>query len=316
MNRNYLTKRPDAISLMVVSGHLIVVLSPVYAAAAMGPGWHLALWWLLFGVSMNGILNLMHECAHSHVFKNRKWSDGLGKRFVAPLVFADFDAYRRRHWDHHKFIGREGETKDTYLIDIRGINLITAFARCAVMAEAARKFLKQKVGRATDSRAARNWIVDLSIFQLVFSGSLILTARAFTADGRWATAVFHAASAYVVVYLYGLMSLTVLMASLRAIAEHQVYDAASVRSGYAALRNFTCNPLSRYLMGAYGFGEHYTHHREPAIPYYHLQAATVEMAQADSSLRPEKGYFTVLSEIFVARRVVNADVAGDTAADH
>lgn len=302
MDTKYLTKRSDALSLLVVSSHLILVVSPVYAAAAMGPGWHTILWWFLFGVSMNGILNLMHECAHTHVFRDRKWSDVLGKRVVAPLVFADFDAYRRRHWDHHKFIGQEGETKDTYLIDIRGTGLLKAVARCALMAEAGRKFFKQKVGRDADARAGRRWLVDLAIFQLVFGGSLVLAARAFNSDSGWATAVYHAAWAYAIVYLYGLMSLTVFMASLRAIAEHQVYDDASVRAGYAALRNFTCNPLSRFLMGAYGFGEHYTHHRAPAVPYYRLQAATAEMAQQDPSLRPTKDYFKVLAEILTQRR--------------
>ena len=298
MNTNYLAKRSDAMSLLVVSSHLIVVVGPVYAAAALGPGWHTVVWWLLFGLSMNGILNLMHECAHTHVFKDRKWSDVLAKRVVAPLVFADFDAYRRRHWDHHKFIGEEGETKDAYLIDIRGVGLVKAFARCALMVEAARKFFNQKLGRDADPRAGRKWLIDLAIFQLVFSISLLLTARAFNGDSGWGTAVYYAAVAYIVVYLYGLMSLTVFMASLRAIAEHQVYDTSSARAGYAALRNFSCNPLSRFLMGAYGFGEHYTHHRAPAIPYYRLRAATAEMAQQDRSLRPEKDYFTVLAEIF------------------
>lgn len=302
MNTKYLAKRSDATSLMVVTSHLILVVSPVYAAAAMGPGWDTVLWWLLFGASMNGILNLMHECAHTHVFKDRTWSDILGKRVIAPLVFADFDAYRRRHWDHHKFIGQEGETKDAYLIDIRGVGVLKALARCALMAEAARKFLKQKVGRDAGATAGRRWLLDLAIFQIVFGGSLVLTARLFTAGSGWTTAVYNAAWAYGVVYLYGLMSLTVFMASLRAVAEHQVYDDGSARAGYAALRNFTCTPLSRFLMGAYGFGEHYTHHRAPAVPYYQLRAATADMAQDDPSLRPQKDYFRVIAEILTQDR--------------
>lgn len=297
MNPTYLTKRSDVVSLLVIGGHLLLVVSPIYAAAAMGPGWNTILWWFLFGVSMNGILNLMHECAHTHAFKNRRWSDALGKHIIAPMVFADFDAYRRRHWDHHKFIGHEGETKDTYLIDIRGMSLLKAFFRCAVMVEAARKFLKQKVGGAADAPPATAFLLNLLIFQLIFSVSLLLTARAFNADSGWGTAIIYSGAAYAIVYLYGLMSLTVFMASLRAIAEHQTYDEGSARSGYAALRNFTCNPLSRFLMGAYGFGEHYTHHRAPAIPYYRLPAATADMAQQDPSLRPEKDYFQVLFEI-------------------
>src|SRR5262245_57649316 len=34
-------------------------------------------------------------------------------------------------------------------------------------------------------------------------------------------------------------------------------------------------------MGCYGFGEHYTHHQIPGIPYYHLKATVLEAAQSD-----------------------------------
>jgi fatty acid desaturase len=105
------------------------------------------------------------------------------------------------------------------------------------------------------------------------------------------------------VYLYGLMSLTVFMASLRAVAEHQHYaDDSSTQCGYAALRNFSCNPVSRYLMGAYGFGEHYTHHRVPSIPYYWLKIATQTLARDDASFLPRHGYFSVLATIVTGRR--------------
>ena len=72
--------------------------------------------------------------------------------------------------------------------------------------------------------------------QFLFGVSLLLTARAFNAESSWATAAYYSACAYLLFYPYGLRSLTVFMASLRAIAEHQVYDTASTRAGYAALR--------------------------------------------------------------------------------
>jgi fatty acid desaturase len=97
------------------------------------------------------------------------------------------------------------------------------------------------------------------------------------------------------------------VASLRAIAEHQQYDDLSAAHGFAALRNFRCNALSRVLMGAYGFGEHQTHHTIPGVPYYRLKALTTELAERDPALAPRKDYFTVLAEIIradhVARRV-------------
>jgi fatty acid desaturase len=308
MDTTYFTKRPNTVSLALIVLHLLVVVSPIYLAAAVGPGWLTIGCWLFFGLSANGILNLMHECAHLHVFKERRGSDILGSWLIAPFVFADFDGYRRRHWDHHRFIGQAGETKDTYLIDVRGTMIVKEFFRCALVISAAQKFFKQTQMRAGSERTDRGWLATLALFQLVFALSILLAARVFHRSDAWLVAISYAAVAYGFVYLYGLMSLTVFVASLRAIAEHQQDGDGSAASGYAALRNFSCGPLSRYLMGAYGFGEHYTHHQHPGIPYYHLPAATMAMARDNPLLRPEKSYFAVLEEIIKgqpARRIAD-----------
>lgn len=297
MNAEFFAKRADAVSAAVVAGHLVLVLSPIYAAAALGLGWHTFVLLIVFGLGMNGILNLMHECAHILVFRRRDWSDALGRWLIAPLVFADFDAYRDRHWAHHKFIGEAGDTKDTYLIDIHGLGLLRTFIRCASMGEAVAKFLRQ-TPRAADAPRSLTWLIRVAVVHAALVASLTLTAAA-ALDGDWRRALVNAAVAYGA-YLYGLMSVTVFMASLRAIAEHHQYDGTSAHQGHAALRNFTCSPISRFLMGAYGFGEHFTHHRVPGIPYYRLPEATRAMAAEDPALKPGKDYFGVLLEIVTA----------------
>ena len=73
--------------------------------------------------------------------------------------------------------------------------------------------------------------------------------------------------------------------------EHPADDGAP-RVGRATLRNFTCGPIGRLVMGSYGFAEHATHHREPAIPSYHLRAATAELGEP--ALVPRRGYGAML----------------------
>jgi fatty acid desaturase len=272
-------------------------------AAALGPGWNTVICWALFGISMNGVLNLMHECAHYHVFRERRWSDRLGRSLIAPMVLADFDAYRRRHWDHHRFVGIEGETKNTYLIDIRGQQLFWFWCRCALMIEAVRKFVGQ-TGARTESGGESLPIWRVVAFHLVFLTSLFAVSLEFNRSSGVEMAALCALVAYGVVFLYGLASVTVFMAALRAIAEHHQYDDESAHRGFAALRNFSCNTFSRFVMGCYGFGEHYTHHQIPGIPYYHLKAAALEAAQSDPAAMARKGYFQVLGEIIAgsARR--------------
>jgi len=140
------------------------------------------------------------------------------------------------------------------------------------------------------------WAFRTLLLQIIFFLSLALSSYAFgLAD--WPVAFRNALVVYVFVYMYGVMSLTIFAADLRAIAEHQPCGADDKSAGYAALRNFKCTPLSRFIMGCYGFGEHYTHHRVPGIPYYLLKKATKDMAKEDGSLAPTKGYFQMIVEI-------------------
>lgn len=89
--------------------HISFVFAPAYLAALWGPGWHLVPLWLWLGLGMNGLLNLLHECAHYHVFTKRKGSDILGRWVLGPVAVADFDSYRKRHWDHHRKLGQDDD---------------------------------------------------------------------------------------------------------------------------------------------------------------------------------------------------------------
>jgi fatty acid desaturase len=194
----------------------------------------------------------------------------------------------------------EGETKDAYLIDIHGKNLCLLFLRSLLMVEMFKKFSKQIPKGPTQKKpeTGYNWIKTAVLFQAVFFSTIFFTA--YQSHPSWSEAFLHASFIYAFVYAYGLISLTVFMANLRAIAEHQLNGGTTGQEGYAALRNFRCGPLERFFFGAYGFGEHYTHHKIAGIPYYHLREATQEMASEDESLKPITGYLGTLKKL--ARR--------------
>ncbi len=91
-----------------------------------------------------------------------------------------------------------------------------------------------------------------------------------------------------------IFSLTVFIATLRAVSEHQIGSVGGVVTGRAALRNLRSAPLTRLVFGCYGFAEHASHHEEPAIPYYHLGRFTERLARDDESLKPVHGYMATL----------------------
>ena len=289
-----LVKRADGVSAVAAGSHVLLVLFPVWLAAAGAPGFHWVFLWLWFGLTMSGLLNLMHECAHYHTFQRRWACDLLGRWVLGPLALADFEGYRHRHWKHHTRFGQPDDTKDAYLISIRGWNLALFFLRSLLAVEALRKFRQQTGGKQEGlSQGSAATLLRIGMAQGIFLGSLFLSAWAFHPD--LSQAVFSSLAAYIGVYGYGLASLTVLAANMRAIAEHQIGADDAPATGRAALRNFSCNHLTRLVLGAYGFGEHATHHLQPGIPYYHLRRATAEAAAGDRSLRPGPGYVATLT---------------------
>ena len=94
--------RPDLHSAIVTVAHIAITYLPVYVAAASEPSAVLVVYWLLVGLLQNGLINLMHECAHKLAFQRPWLNEALGGWVLAPLVLTDFDQYRKRHWDHHR----------------------------------------------------------------------------------------------------------------------------------------------------------------------------------------------------------------------
>src|SRR5215475_4535286 len=106
------------------------------------------------------------------------------------------------------------------------------------------------------------------------------------------------------------MSVALFVATLRSVAEHQAGPDDPIVSGRAALRNLRCGPLGRLVFGCYGFCEHATHHWQPALPYYHLRAATADVAAHDIHFAPRYGYVTILiSQIALGQSPSRVDVA-------
>jgi len=293
------SKRSDFRSSLSVVGHLALVVSPLALAAFVGPRWWWIVMWIAFGFLMNGLLNLMHECAHYHVFMDRQGSDFLGRWILGPLAIADFDGYRWRHWKHHTNFGIDGDPKDAYLVDIRGSRLVVFFLRCLALNEAVRKLRhasNQGEAREKTTIAPFAWLARTAAFQAVFFGFLLVVAG--PAAGRaWPQAFFVVMLVYGVIYIYGLGSLTVFAATLRAVAEHQLEAKQVPSSKRGTLRNFKCGPVARLIFGAYGFAEHGTHHVEPSLPYYHLPAATEELAKDDPEFLPNHQYLKELVEL-------------------
>lgn len=290
-------KRSDILSLAVITAHLAMVFLPVYLAPFLGSVWSWAFCLMWFGVGMNGILNLLHECSHLHVFKTAAASEFLGRWILGPLVLADFDAYQKRHWRHHRDLGKEEDPKYIWRVSIRGWRIVGLLLRCVLLVEAVKKFSVQtpvKGGSANDpKRSSASWMLRTVVVQTIFFATIFLTVWGMTPLATAEAFVISAAS-YLGVYIYGLASITVFLSSLRAIAEHQPIGGEEIRANAAALRNFSNGIVSGFILGAYGFKDHASHHRDPGLPYYVLGDKTRQFSQKDPGMTPRRTYLRTL----------------------
>jgi fatty acid desaturase len=294
-------RRADALSALVVVSHIVFTYAPVYCAAALGPG---PVWiglWLWFGLCQNGLINLMHECAHKLTFRRSWANEWLGGVVLAPLVLTDFSEYRERHWEHHRELGTARDPKLVYRTDIRGMKFARLALRCATGLEALKRLTERPPQEANESAGPKRAALSLRLVftQGVFSGSLLLVAWA--TQGAFGAALYSAFAAYVLVYGYGTASVTVFAAAVRAIGEHQLGDEPGLTEHSAALRNLRCNAFTRLVLGAYGFGEHASHHRHPAVPYYRLPALSAELAQHDPAFVAQRGYIATIVSLVAPR---------------
>lgn len=291
-------RRSDGKSALLAICHLGFVYAPVYLAAVVGPHPIVLSFWLWFGVTQNGIINLLHESAHGLTFKNQGLARWLGRWLLAPLVLSDLDDYRERHFQHHRLLGSADDPKLVYRENIRGWRVVWFFLRCVSMVEGVRLLQNGKQDRAAPAKANGRLaaFARIALVQSLFLASIGLTA-ALVHREPW-PALLSVLIAYGFVYGHGLGGLTVFMAGLRAIAEHQIGSDARATQGDAALRNFHCNPLSRLVFGAYGFAEHATHHLEPSIPHYNLPAATDAFGSEDPKLQRRGSYVSTLVSLW------------------
>ena len=294
-------RRSDAVSALSVAAHFAIVYVAVYFAAWRGPGWWIVPCWLWFGILGHGFHQLLHECAHKLTFRTAWANDALAHWLVAPLYLADFDAFRARHFMHHRSLGGDGDPKYTYRIDIRGLRFLGLVTSMLTLSGAIRKALLQVGSNSgASSESTRAAALRVVIVQPIFCLSILLVARAGHPED-WNAALLAAALAYFFVYLYGVAALTVMVATLRGIAEHRASEADPALEGTAALRNFKHARLDWLVFGTYGFTDHATHHRYPALPSYRLPEVSAVLAANEPEMKPVGTHIAIIARLIKAK---------------
>ena len=239
-------RRPDGVSLAVVVTHIAFVLCPVFLGAWVGVSPWLIPLWFWFGLAFHGMLNLWHESSHALVFRERARNDVLGRWVLAPLIAGEFDTYKQRHWDHHRFVGEDNDTKDAYLLDLRGARVLGFLLRCLTLQEAVQK-LRRTGDASSTAPSSSTWLLRAAVVHGTLFTALFFVALS---NDRGPLGAFVAAGfAWGGIFIYGMAGLTLFIASLRTLCEHGLAEDDAARVGRAALRNFSCGAVERLLIG-------------------------------------------------------------------
>jgi fatty acid desaturase len=259
---------------------------------------------LSVGYWMAYIQLFLHEAGHFGLARDRRRNDLLANLFIGSWVGMSIKAYRKRHFAHHRDLGRPDDPERTYyerlslrfiVESLSGVRVLRVLAHYQSVAT---QQLTLSAAEEADPKERWPLLVGLTAHGLLLT---VLTLHAkWAAVGAWCV---------------GIGSINPFLASLRQLLEHRpIAGATALPARYAALRMFGDGPFASTFGGA-GFNRHMLHHMEPQISYTRLAdvQAFVESSELASWLIPHQSTYreTFLHLLRADRRVTGSDPSAD-----
>jgi fatty acid desaturase len=266
--RRGLRPRYGVVWFELLLGHGALVLSAIATVLCQRlwpAGWPLwgLLWAMPIGVAVTYIVEFFHEAAHFNIARNRRLNDLLANLVIGALLGRDIRAYRRLHFDHHRYLGTPRDTERSYFDALDGrffIESLTGLAAIKVLFIGEQSF--REGDAPTRSQTIRGLLgLHLLWFLLIQGAVVVLSFR----HGEWAL---------LLAWLLGLGSVFPFLTALRQLLEHRSFSARSDvdygAEAHGAVNRMFGNGLLARIFGGAGFNRHLLHHWEPQISYTQL----------------------------------------------
>jgi fatty acid desaturase len=191
----------------------------------------------------------IHEAAHFNLAATRKTNDRVADWLICWLVGTSISAYRATHAEHHRHLGRDGDTEVSYrhaLTPMFVAEMLTGIHALRVFRA------RRGQTRSNAAMVSRAPLLRGLSLHAVIVGALLWF-------GWWPA---------VLAWLGGIGVAFPFFATIRQQLEHR--PTANMRdAGDAVTRLFGDGPLARIFGGA-GFNRHLLHHLEPQVSYTRL----------------------------------------------
>jgi fatty acid desaturase len=236
-------------------GHLGFDWLCLFAAAWAVLQWE---WWALpaalfvIGNRQRALGNVLHDLAHRNVSRHAKTNDFIAHALVAPLLFADFERYRKTHLAHHMHLGDPQLDPDFMESTGSNINRWRETFRANLLNP-----------RLWFSAVAGDFVKPLATQKLLYIflwwGGL-LTCIGFVSG--WGVA-----GIFIGIWLASRATVFFLITLFREMCDHFGRVSGGV---FQFSRDITARGVLRYIIHPHNNGYHLTHHLLPTVPYHHL----------------------------------------------
>ncbi|MET7461359.1 fatty acid desaturase [Nonomuraea sp. NPDC005501] len=283
--RRSLTPRWGVVWTTLLCGHLALAASAalvVVMTHATGAGWAASALLAVAGGALLGfwlhyLMTYLHEGAHYNLAPGRETSDRLTNAFVGLFVGMNVKAYRKVHFEHHRYLGTTRDPERSYFapLDLRflvegftGIRLVRAL-------KGYREVVRGK-SRPEDGQAGDGSLDGVFLVSALFNCSVI-------ACSLWAGVVVLAAA-----WAMGQLLFLPLLNIVRQVLEHRS-EFADDLADYSVVPHGPVNRLFgdglfATVFGAAGFNRHLLHHWDPSVSFSRLK--DVERFLMDTDVAP------------------------------
>ncbi len=191
----------------------------------------------------------IHEGAHHNLAADRRTNDRIADWLICWQVGTSIAAYRSTHAEHHRHLGKPGDTETSY----RHALTFRFVTEMLTGVHALRVFAERKAQPRTKAAAPSR----LPLLRGLVLHGILLTGLVLA--GGWPAALAWCGGVAIVFPFF---------ATLRQLLEHRPTP-GMIDEGDAVTRLFGDGPFARTFGGA-GFNRHLLHHLEPQISYTRL----------------------------------------------
>lgn len=221
-------------------------------------------WWavpaslLVMGNRQRALGNVLHDCSHRNVSRRAQVNDFIARTLVAPLLFADFEHYRKTHLAHHMHLGHPQHDPD-YMPSAgahRNCWRETFHANLS-----ARQWVSTLAGDFAKLPGEQRGVQKL-LYIVLWWAALLLCIGSISG---WQTA-----GVFLALWLAARATVFFLITLFREMCDHFGRESGGI---FQFSRDITAGGVLRYMVHQKNNGYHLTHHLLPTVPYYRLPAA-------------------------------------------